>query len=242
MLRYATISGGVRRFRSSPSTARPRESRATAGLSSLPSFGKQAETRFAVLSTASTPAEAGDDAARALGLRRALAGRPDPLRDPVPRRRGKRALQRPCGQPRHRQAGRRRDRRQARAGRGDERLALVARPECERRLGVHASMRSRTGPRSSTRSTRPAGRAFCVDLPWRSSLPGACPPCACRSQTEAARWCCRSAAAWDGSRSSTRTTFKVPALREAVVARRRPARLRSPSRSPRRPRRCRGWR
>ena len=68
-----------------------------------------------------------------------------------------RALQRPCGQPRHRQAARRRDRRQARAGRGDERLALVARPQRERRLGVHVlreAERDRVRPRA--RHVQPA--------------------------------------------------------------------------------------
>ena len=121
------------------------------------------------------------DATRALGVRRALARRPHPVRDPVPQCRGRRALQRPRGQPRHRQAGRRRARRQARPGRGDERLALGARSERERRLAAHAlreAERHRVRPRARHRPPARVLRrpAVAVELRRRS------PPCACRSR------------------------------------------------------------
>ena len=99
-----------------------------------------------------------------LGVRRPLARRTDPVRDPVPRHGAEPALQRPRGQPRHRQAGRRCARRQARAGRGDERLALGARPERERRLGIHVlreAERDRLRPRARHRHAGARSASTC---------------------------------------------------------------------------------
>ena len=219
-------------FRSSRSTARPKASRSDGKTLVLADVGaSQQETRFAVLSTRRSGSEG--VTLRALGLRRPFAQRPDALRDPVPRHRSERALQRPLGQPRHRQAGRRRDHRQARAGRGDERLALGARAERERRLGVHAlreAERDRVRPRARHRQAarvlrRPAVAIEHAALSLR---------CACRSPTAAARSSWRSRG---GNRLAVVDTHDVQGDGASeAVARRQRDRLRSPSRSPRRPR------
>ena len=162
----------------------------------------QEQTRFAVLRTATLRVAKASDASRPLGVRRAVAGRPHALRDPVPRHGREPALQRPLGQPRQRQAGRRRARRQARAGRGDERVAVGARAQRERRLGVHAlreAERHRLRPRARHRRAARVLRRSAVADERRS----ASPPCACRSRTAAARSSSRSRAA-AGSPSSTR--------------------------------------
>ncbi len=156
------------------------------------------------------PAEEGHHASRPLGLRRPLAERPDALRDPVPRHRSERALQRPRGQPRHREAGWRRDHRPARAGRADERLALGAHAELRTAPGRTRSTRSRTGPGSSTHSTLPSGARSASTCRGARAC-SASRRCACRSRTAAARSSWRSRG---GNRLAVvdTTTFKVTAF------------------------------
>ena len=147
------------------------------------------------------PAQEGAHASRPLGLRRPFAERPDALRDPVPRHRSERALQRPLGQPRHRQAGRRRDHRPARAGRGDERLAVRAHAERERRLGVHAlreAERDRVRPRTRHRQAARVLRRPAVAHELRAPRCGAA---LARERRPLAR--AGEAAAGTGSQSST---------------------------------------
>ena len=147
------------------------------------------------------PAPEGDHSSRPVGVRRPVAERPDALRDPVLRHRGECALQRPCGEPRHRQAGWWRARRQARAGRGDERLRRRRVSAARTGSGPTRSTRSPTAPASCTRSTRPAG------APSASTCRGARATSASRrsasgSRTAAAPSSWRSRAG-TGSQSST---------------------------------------
>ena len=113
MLRYSTIRGGF----GVPIVA---YDGTTEGVSRdgrtlvLAEFGaSRQQTRFAVLDTSRLRLQTARDPAGTLVLRRALARRPHALRDPVPRHGAEPALQRPRGQPRHREAGRRAARRQA---------------------------------------------------------------------------------------------------------------------------------
>ena len=158
VLRYATIRGafGVPLVAFDGTTEGVSRDGKTLVLAGRPEQAEQ-QTRFAVLSTTSLRLK---QAITLPGLWAYDALSPDGRTLYATQYLGtgaNAALQRPRGQPRHRQAGRRCARRQARAGRGDERLALGAGSERKRRLGVHASTRSRTAPRSSTRSTPPAG-------------------------------------------------------------------------------------
>ena len=161
----------------------------------------QSRTRFAVLSTATLRLKKAITLPGLWAYDALSPERPDALRDPVPRHRSERALQRPRGQPRHREAGWRRDHRPARAGRADERLALGAHADCERRLGVHPlreAERDRVRPR--TRHCQ-AARVLCrpaVALDPAALLGGA--PVA-RGRRPLAR--AGEAAAGTGSRSST---------------------------------------
>ena len=156
VLRYSTITGayGIPLVAFDGTTEGISRDGKTLVLASVPN---QAETRLAVLSTASLrlkqaitlPGLWAYDAlspnGRILYATQYLGTGAEP------------ALQRPRRQPRHRQAGRRCARRQARAGRADERLPLGARTECERRLGLHVlreAERDRVRPRA--RHGRPA--------------------------------------------------------------------------------------
>ncbi len=210
MLRYSTIHGvfgvpivaydGTTEGVSRDGThARPRRVRR-----------EQQQTRFAVLGTSTAAAAAARDPAWPLVLRRAVARRPDPLRDPVPRhgpnpRYSVRAVSLVT-----REAGRRAARRQARAGRGDERITVGTRAQRERRLGVHAlreAERHRLRPRA--RHRRAAGVLRRSAVADERAAP--------RRRASVAR---RTAAARSSSRSrvGTRlavvdtTTFKVTAF------------------------------
>ena len=145
-------------------------------------------------------------------------------------------------QPRHRQAGRRRDRRQARAGRGDERRAVGAGPQCERRLGLHAlrqAGRHRVRPRA-----RHGAAARVLRRP-----PVALDDAGARARAAVARAAGTVARALEArrhapaGRRSTRRRSRCRRSRSPDAGiRRRPGRPRSPPRSPARPRRCRGSR
>ena len=168
VLRYATISGafGIPLVAFDGTTEGVSRDGKTLVLASVGEPGRHAPCG-AVHGVA--PPEAGDHAARALGLRRPLAERPDPLRDPVPRHRANprynvRAVSLVTGKP---VGGALVDKRE---------------PDEEMNGSPWARARSANGAWAYTFYAKPngtafvhaldtaGGRAYCVDLPWRSSL------------------------------------------------------------------------